>query len=147
MRARVPEVRKRSLEKGPKTQNKVWRWCLDAFRTFFDGPHPEGPAIEKIQSRSKISIPAWNFQSRSKFSISIENFNPAVFLFTGPSWCYREGLDRKFQSTIDRSKFAIPKAAIKCFESPGPLGKTPSGRSTEPQKKGTWVFFCAPSCG
>ena len=41
---------------------------------------------------------------------------------------YREGLDRKFQSTIDRSKFffrskfSIPKAAIEFFQSPGPLG-------------------------
>ena len=36
---------------------------------------------------------------------------------------YREGLDRKFQSTIDRSKFSILKAAIEFFQSPGPLGR------------------------
>ena len=36
---------------------------------------------------------------------------------------YKEGLDQKFQSTIDRSKFSIPKAAIEFFQSPGPLGK------------------------
>ena len=87
------------------------------------GALPRGPCDRKNQSRSKISIPAWNFQSRSKITISIANFNPAVFLFTGPSWCFREGLDRKFQSTIDRSKFSIPKAAIDFFQSPGPLGK------------------------
>ena len=85
------------------------------------GPIPEGPAIEKIQSRSKISIPARNFQSRSKFLIPIENFNPRVSIY-GVLVVYREGLDRKFQSTIDRSKFAIPKAAIEFFQSPGPLG-------------------------
>ena len=45
-----------------------------------------------------------------------------VFLFTGPSWYYREGLDRKFQSTIDRSKYSIPKAEIEFFRSLGPLG-------------------------
>ena len=82
---------------------------------------PEGPAIEKNQSRSKISIPARNFQSRSKFSISIENFNPRVSIY-GALVVYREGLDQKFQSTIDRSKFSIPKAAIEFLQSPGPLG-------------------------
>ena len=84
--------------------------------------NPEGPAIEKIQSRSKISIPARNFQSRSKISISIENFNPPVSIY-GALVVYKEGLDRKFQSTIDRSKFSIPKAAIEFFQSPGPLGR------------------------
>ena len=81
----------------------------------------EGPAIEKIQSRSKISIPARKFQSRSKFSISIEKFNPRVSIY-GALVVYRERLDRKFQSKIDRSKFSIPKATIKFFQSPGPLG-------------------------
>ena len=44
--------------------------------------------------RSKKSIPIENFNPGLKFSIpieisiSIEDFNPAVFLFTGPSWCY-----------------------------------------------------------
>ena len=47
---------------------------------------PEGPAIEKIQSRLiawnfqsirlKVSIQDWKFQSRLKVSISLENFNP-----------------------------------------------------------------------
>ena len=57
--------------------------------------YPEGPAIEKIQSRSKISIPARKFQSRSKCSISIENFNPRVYIYVSLV-VYREGLDRKF---------------------------------------------------
>ena len=83
--------------------------------------NPEGPAIEKIQSRLKISIPARNFQSRSKISISIEKFNPRVSIY-GALVVYKEGLDRKFQSTIDRSKFSIPKAAIEFFQSSGPLG-------------------------
>ena len=56
------------------------------------------------------------------FSISIENFNPRVSIY-GALVVYREGLDRKFQSTIDRSIFSIPKAAIDFFQSPGPLGK------------------------
>ena len=90
---------------------QIHRQSLNTHR----GKHsPEGPAIEKIQSRSKISIPARNFQSRSKFSISIENFNPRVSIY-GALVVYREGLDRKFQSTIDRSKFSIPKAAIEFF--------------------------------
>ena len=96
-------------------------------------PFPEGPAIEKIQSRSKIPIPARNFQSRSKFSISIENFNPRVSIY-GALVVYREGLDRKCQSTIDRSKFSIPKAAIEFIQSPGPLGLHPQiiARETAP---------------
>ena len=57
-----------------------------------------------------------NFQSRSKFSIPIENFNPRVSIY-GALVVYRKGLDRKFQSTIDRSKFSIPKAAIEFFNS------------------------------
>ena len=32
----------------------------------------EGPAIEKFQSQSRISILAWNFQSQLKISISLE---------------------------------------------------------------------------
>ena len=84
---------------------------------------PRGPCDRKN------SIPIENFNPGLKVSISIENFNleienfnPAVFLFTGPSWCFREGLDRTFQSMIDRSKFSIPKAAIEFFQSLGPLG-------------------------
>ena len=67
-------------------------------------PFPEGPAIEKIQSRSKISISleifnlAWNFQSRTfriphkkrvwrvarlKISIPLEIFTPG-----GRSWIF-----------------------------------------------------------
>ena len=57
-----------------------------------------------------------------KFSISIKNFNPRISIY-GALVVYREGLDRKFQSTIDRSKFSIPKAAIEFFQSPGPPGK------------------------
>ena len=37
---------------------------------------------------------------------------------------YREGLDGKCQSIIDRSKFSIPKAAIEFLQSPGPLGSS-----------------------
>ena len=53
---------------------------------FVNIPNPEGPAIEKIQSRLiawnfqsirlKVSIQDWKFQSRLKVSISLENFNP-----------------------------------------------------------------------
>ena len=55
-----------------------------------------------------------------------------MFLFTGPSWCYREGLDRKFQSTIDRSKISIhdrsleifnPEGRDRTFSIPGPSGE------------------------
>ena len=70
------------------------------------------------KSQSRLEI----FNFRSNFSISIENFNPRVSIY-GALVVYREGLDRKFQSTIDRSKFSIPKAAIEFFQSPGPLGK------------------------
>ena len=38
--------------------------------------------------------------------------------------------DRKFQSTIDRSKFSIPKAAIEFFQSPGPLGSRGFGNKS-----------------
>ena len=92
--------------------------------------------------RSKKFNPDRKFQSRleifnpgSKFSISIENFNPRVSIY-GALVVYREGLDRKFQSTIDRSKFSIPKAAIDFFQSPGPLG----GREI-------WRGFCQEFCG
>ena len=92
---------------------------------------PRGPCDRKN------SIPIENFNPGIEFSISIENFNldgqfqsRGVSVY-GPSWCYREGLDRKFQSTIDRSKFSIPKAAIELFQSPGPVGQkipwTPRG--------------------
>ena len=81
---------------------------------------PRGPCDRKkfnpdrkFQSWLEIVNPG------SKISISIENFNPAVFPFPRPSWCYREGLDRKCQSTIDRSKFSIPKAAITFFNPRG----------------------------
>ena len=50
------------------------------------GLAPEGPAIEKIQSRLiawniqsirlKVSIQDWKFLSRLKVSISLDNFNP-----------------------------------------------------------------------
>ena len=46
---------------------------------------PRGPAIEKIQSRSKISIPARNFQSRSKLFQSRSKISIPEFSFTGPS--------------------------------------------------------------
>ena len=49
-----------------------------------------------------------------KISISIKNFNLGVSIY-GALLGYREGLDRKFQSTINRSTFSIPKAAIKIF--------------------------------
>ena len=100
--------------------NKEVRLFFQGDNSIWSFPSPEGPAIEKIQSRSKISIPARIFQSRSKFSISIENFNPRVSIY-GALVVYTEGVDRKFQSTIVRSKFSIPKAAIE-FQSPGPLG-------------------------
>ena len=92
------------------------------YEPFFIGG-PEGPAIDKIQSRSKMSFLAWKFQSRSKFSISIEDFNPGVFIY-GALLVYREGLDQKFQFPIDRSKFSIPKAAFDIFPSLGPLLET-----------------------
>ena len=65
-----------------------------------------------------------------KFSISIEHFNPGVSIY-GALLVYREGLDQKFQSTIDRSKISIPKAAIESFQSPGPLGSRTFVRMTE----------------
>ena len=93
--------------------------------------------------RSKKFNPDRKFQSRleifnpgSKFSISIENFNPRVSIY-GALVVYREGLNRKFQSTIDRSKFSIPKAAIDFFQSPGPLGPLPK-RGFGPPSFGTF---------
>ena len=65
-------------------------------------PPPEGPAIENK-------------------SISIENFNPGVAI-CGALLVYRKWLDRIFQSTIDRLKFSIPKAAMEIFAIPGPSG-------------------------
>ena len=53
-------------------------------------------------------------QSQSKNSSAIENFNPGVS-FSGAPLVYRKGLDRKFQSTIDRSQLSSPKAAIEFF--------------------------------
>ena len=86
---------------------------------------PRGPCDRKN------SIPIENFNLGLKFSVSIENFtldrkfqSRGVSIY-GALLVYREGLDRKFQSTIDRSKFSIPKAAIEFFQSPGPL----SGKS------------------
>ena len=105
---------KRNVPKCVRNASNLRQKCAEHL-------NPEGPAIEKNQSRSKISIPARNFQSRLKFSISIENFNPRVSIY-GALVVYREGLDRKFQSTIERLKFSIPKAAIDFFQSPGPLG-------------------------
>ena len=88
-----------------------------------DSSFPRGPCDRKN------SIPIENFNPGLKFSISIENFNldrkfqsRGVSIHGGASWCYRKGLYRKFQSTIDRSKYSIPKAAIEFFQSPGPLG-------------------------
>ena len=55
------------------------------------------------------------FNLNRKLQSWLEMFNPVVFLFTGPSWCYRDGLDQNFQSTIDRSKFSILNARIDFF--------------------------------
>ena len=87
------------------------------YRGLSGPPGPEGPAIENIQSRLE------NFNPGLKISVSIKNFNldRKVFLFTGPSWCYREGLDRTFQSTIARNVqsrrprsnfFSIPEPSV-----------------------------------
>ena len=67
----------------------------------------------RFQSWLKMFNRDRNFQSQSNISLL------AVFLFTGPSWCYREGLDRifnprsiarNFQSQRPRSKFFNPRA-------------------------------------
>ena len=109
---------------------RVAMWITHVGGKYRHGLLPRGPCdrknsipIENFNPGSKISIPARNFQSRSKFSISIENFNPRVSIYGALDVVYTEGLDRKFQSTIDRSKFSIPKAAIEFFQSPGPLGR------------------------
>ena len=62
-----------------------------------------------------FTILAWDFQSRSKISISAQELQSRCISTYGAIVVYREGLDRKFQSTIDRSKFSIPRAAIEFF--------------------------------
>ena len=85
--------------------------------------NPEGPAIEKIQSRSKISIPA------PKCSIPIEIFN-LHRRFQSPSFHLRgpRSVQRRARSKIsihDRSlEIFNPEGRDRIFSIPGPSGKT-----------------------
>ena len=136
---------------GPKDTTCVSLACHTSNRA---KTCPEGPAIEKIQSRSKISILARKFQSRSKFSSAIENINPGVSIYVALV-VYREGLDRKFQSTIDRSKLSIPKAAIDFFN-PRALWVTVNTRASRvscnhyakecPSDIEVWIWFVLSTC-
>ena len=95
--------------------------------TSVGGPWGRNGDSPRAPCDRKNSIPIENFNPCLKFSTPIEffkrdrKFQSRVSIY-GALVVYREGLDRKFQSTIDRSKFSIPKAAIEFFQSPGPLG-------------------------
>ena len=102
-------LRRKSLYKSAQKATNVHncrRLCTSAL-----SPHLRAP----IWTFPKFSILARNFQSRSKLSIQ------RCFFLQGFCWCCREGLDRKFQSTIDRSKFSILKAAVELFQSTAAL--------------------------
>ena len=80
------DCKQRSLtvsKKAPTVSKKdsplVFAGVRGTFRIFRSFPVPEGPNLEKNQSRLnawKFQVFAWNFQSHLKTSISLEIFNP-----------------------------------------------------------------------
>ena len=100
------KVKRDKLKRTNGAKFAVFRWISLILQIF---AFPENHSLSEAQIFTgnrrflqKPVCPVPRGRCDRKNSIPIENFNPAVFLLTAPSWCYREGLDRKLQSTMDR---------------------------------------------